>query len=276
LLSRFSKEKNIPYVIPLTQQSVETLINPLIYQIITPPLNMHSKASFAFVDRYSKDNIILVSDETGASNRKDFTDLLKQDLQERRIPYKTIAFGANFVDEIQVLLSSNQRNVVVPSDDSDETLSKLTAPLKSIIESNPRLSLSLFGYPVWQRHSSTTRQHSDDFFRLNVTFYAAFYSNPTSPEVRAFHGSFYRYFTKQLENSVPKYGMFGYDTGMYFIRLIHAYGTSFDSRVNSLRYSGLQTDFFFERLNNWSGFVNTNMYLVTYSSDYSITKTPIR
>ena len=273
LLSRFAKEKEIPYVIPTTSKSNEPFNNPNTYQINTPQSLLYSKASLAFINKYDKYNIIIVSDEPGASDQKEFIDLLKSDLQDKNISYKTAALGADFFNGIKALLNNYQKNVIVPSDDSAETLSKLTAQLKSLVDNQPGLSLSLFGYPDWQVYSA---KYSDDFFRLNTTFYTVFYSDPTSTEVKNFYSIFYRYYTRVLENNFPKYGMLGYDTGMYFIRLIHNYGFQFDSNVNDLRYKGVQTDFYFERVNNWGGFINTNMYLINYNSDYSITKNLVK
>ena len=273
LISRFAKEKNFPYVIPLTSQSNEPFSNPNVYQVNTPQSNLYSKASLVFCNKYGRDNNIIILDEADTSNRKEFIDILTQDLQDRRIPYKTLTISANFYNDINILLNKNQKNVIVPSDDSAETLSKLTAILKSLVESQPGLSLSLFGYPNWQIHSA---KFSDDFFRLNTTFYTVFYSNPTSPEMRDFYSSFYKSYSRVIENIFPKYGMLGYDTGMYFIRLIHRYGSNFDSNVNDLKYEGVQTDFQFERVNNWGGFINMNMYFINYNTDYTVTKSIVK
>ena len=274
LLSRFAKENNIPYVIPFTSSN-EPVNNPDVYLINTPQPYMYSKASLAFINKYGRNsNVIIVSDETGAGNKKEFTDLLKQDLQDKNIGYKTVALGTNFYSDIMASLNRNQTNVVVPSDDSAETLSKLIPLLGSINESQPDISISLFGYPRWQAQSS---KYSSDFFRLNTTFYTLFYADPTSQDIKDFYSAFYKWYTRVLDNSFfPKYGILGYDMGMYFIRLIHTYGSPFYSHINDLKYRGLQTDFYFERLNNWGGFINTNMYLINYNPDYSITKTFVK
>jgi len=234
---------------------------------------MYSKSSLAFINKYGYNNIIILADSR-ASNKKKFTDLLKQDLQDKNIAYKTVSFGANFYNDIKALLNPNQTNVVIPSDDSAETLSKLIPLLEAIAESQPDLSMSLFGYPRWQAQSA---KYSSDFFRLNTTFYTLFYADPTSPDVKAFYSTFYKWYTRVLNNSFfPKYGILGYDMGLYFIRLIHTYGSPFNSHINDLKYNGLQTDFYFERLNNWGGFINTNMYLINYNPDYSITKSLVK
>ena len=269
LLSRFAKENSIPYVIPLTSQSNEPLNNTYIYQINTPQSYLYSKASQAFINKYRNDNIIIVTDDSGDSNKKEFIDLLKQDLEDKNISYKTVSLGTDFYNSITASLSNLQKNVIIPSDASAETLAKITPTLKTILDNQAGLSLSLFGYPDWQTYSS---KFSNDFFSLNATFYSLFYSDPTSQDVKDFYSTFYKWFTRILENNFPKFGMLGYDTGMYFTRLIHTYGSPFNSHINDLKYNGMQTDFNFERLNNWGGFINTNMYLITYNPDYSITK----
>lgn len=268
MLSRYAKEKNLPYVIPISK-TTEPFTNPNVFQVNTPQSNLYSNAIQAFCNRYGKENIIMVSTEPGPANQKDFVNLLKQDLQDRRIPYRSVSLGDNFFNEMKLMLSNYQMNVVVPSDDSAETLSKMVTPLKTLVENQSDLSLALFGYPEWQVYSS---KYSEDFFRINTTFFTLFYSDPTSQEVKTFYSTFYKWYNRVLENTFPKYGMLGYDTGMYFIRLINRYGSRFDSNINDLRYTGVQTDFHFERVNNWGGFINTNMYLINYNSNYSITK----
>ena len=274
LLSRFAKENNIPYVIPFAPLSNEPVNNPNVYQINTPQSYMYSKASLAFINKYGNNNNIIIVSDSSAFNKKEFTDLLKQDLQDRNIAYKSVSFGSNFYNDITASLNRNQTNVIVPSDDSAETLSKIIPLLESIADSQPDLSLALFGYSRWQ---SLSAKYSSDFFRLNTTFFTLFYADPTSQDVKDFNSTFYKWYTRVLDNSsFPKFGILGYDMGMYFIRLIHTYGSPFYSHINDLKYNGLQTDFYFERLNNWGGFINTNMYLISYNSDYSITKNLVK
>ena len=273
LLSRFASEKEIPYLIPLTSQTNEPLYNSNVYQINTPHSHLHSKASLAFINKYERDNIIIVSDNASSSNQKDFVEILKRDLQERGIQFKTVTMGANFRNDINILLNKTGKNVIVTCDDTSEPLSRIIPPLKSLLDSQPSLSLSLFGYPNWQVQ---TAKYSDDFFRLNTTFYAHFYSNPASSETKVFHSNFYRNYSKVLSNNFPKFGMLGYDTGMYFIRLIHTHGVHFNSKVNDLKYNGVQTDFNFERVNNWSGFINMNLYFINYNTNRTITKDTIK
>jgi hypothetical protein len=139
--------------------------------------------------------------------------------------------------------------------------------LKIIKESHPETSITLFGHPTWQTY---TAEYSSDFFRLNAHFYTVFYANPTSAEVKSFISKYHRWYSRDLINLFPKYGMLGYDTGMFFIQLLNQYGTTSDVNVNNLKYNGIQTDFHFDRINNWGGFINVNIYFVEFGKDLKI------
>jgi hypothetical protein len=60
--------------------------------------------------------------------------------------------------------------------------------------------------------------------------------------------------------------------GMFFITAIHTFGSNFENNIQQVNYKSLQKGFRFERVNNWSGFINTNLYMVNYKKDFSITR----
>ncbi|GHU62702.1 peptidase M23 [Bacteroidia bacterium] len=273
LMARFAGEKNIPYVIPLSPQSDEPYNNPNIYQVNTPTAKLFSKASLACIKKYKNDNIILVTNKSSKPGNSDFINILRDDLQQQKIGFNTVSIEDITSDNFAGVLSVEKRNIFIPTNDYTKgTISGLINPLESILAANPEYKISLFGYPDWQAFHS---QYSDDFFLLNTSFFTVFYADPTSAEVKSFYSNFYKWYSKILIYAFPKYGILGYDTGMYFIQLLNKFGTSFDKNINRLDYHGIQIDFHFERVNNWAGFINTNLYVVDFNSDYSITKTVI-
>ena len=273
IISRYSKDYDIPYVIPVTSTSDAILDNSTIFQINTPQSYLYSKASLAFVNRYKNDNVILVRDQSSANNKTDFIQQLEEDLKRHNVSYSIQEYDENFTSKLTAVLDRTRNNVVVPFDDSAETLSRLIMSLKIQMDTHPHFDISLFGYPYWQAYAAN---FSDDFFHLNVTFYSFFYANPMSSELKGFYNTFYNWYSRDLINRFPKYGILGYDTGKYFIELLNRYGKNFESHVNDFKFNGIQTDFKFERVNNWSGFINSNLYLVEFTPDYTITKTTIR
>ncbi|MDH8701288.1 LysM repeat protein [Dysgonomonadaceae bacterium PH5-43] len=265
LMSEFASKMNIPYVIPVTSKSDEPLSKYQVYQVNTPPAYRDVKASSAFCDKYKDYNIIFYTPED-SNNKAEFIKLVQKDLTSRNIPFRTISDN-NLLAEMQEAINDSTNNVFVPADDKKSVLFKLIAPIKTLKETNPELSISLFGHPSWQIYST---ELSEDFFNLNASFYSVYYASPTSPAVKSFHAKYLIWYSRELINIYPKYGMLGYDTAMFFIQLLDKYGTSYDVNINKMKYSGVQSDFNFERINNWGGFINTNLYIIEYTPSLTI------
>lgn len=116
------------------------------------------------------------------------------------------------------------------------------------------------------------RECLDDFFALNTYIYSNFYADNLSPDIHDFYFKYKTWYSKTLNNIFPKYGILGFDTGMYFLGALHRYGTNFENNLSKMEYKSLQTDFDFRRVNNWGGFINTHLFLVHFRNDFTITR----
>ena len=274
IISQYSKEYKIPYVIPVTSTSDAILDNDKAFQINTPHSYLFSKASLAFINRYAGDRIILLKDASISSDKTDFIRLLEQDLKRNNIAYHVLEYNETFVGgKLLAYLDETKNNVLVPCNDSAETLSKLITSLKIQTDIGLDTHVSLFGYPRWQSFSADL---SDDFFHLKTTFFTFYYANPMSSDLKSFYQRFRSWYSHDLLSSYPKFGLLGYDTATYFIELLHTYGRNFEPYVNEVPINGIQTNFEFERINNWGGFINANLYFVEFEPSYTISKTIIR
>ncbi|MDR0768849.1 MAG: LysM peptidoglycan-binding domain-containing protein [Dysgonamonadaceae bacterium] len=273
IISRFSNERNIPYIIPFTSTTSEPYNNPAAYQVNTPHTILYAKAATAFINKYRNHRIFLVSGGNNDVNQSEFIDFLRGELYEKQIPFETIP-AERFLDEnFASNLDLRKGNAFVPDDDSSATIEKMIIHLKSIRDNHPEYRISLFGYPRWQTYNS---KYFTGFSRLNISFFSVFYADVTSMEVKNFYDTFHKWYSRNIANNFPKFGILGYDMGMYFLQSVHIYGMSFGKDANMLKYKGLQTDFHFERVNNWGGFINTNLFIVNYNPDNSITKISIK
>jgi hypothetical protein len=91
--------------------------------------------------------------------------------------------------------------------------------------------------------------------------------------VTRFNTKYRLWYSKNLSNSFPKFGILGFDTGMFFLESIARYGVNFETGLDKINYKSLQTGFKFQRVNNWGGFVNTNLFLVHYNKEnYQISR----
>ena len=272
-VAEFAEKNNIKYVIPFTSKNDNVLSNANIFQVNTPHSYLYAKASQAGCDLFANDNIILLK-VPGTEEKTDFVKALQGEMKQRNISWRELTYSSEtFPIEMEAMLSTDKRSVIIPTSGSLEALNKLKAPLRMLAETKPEYNITMFGYPEWQTY---TNECLDDFFALNTYIYSFFYADNLSPEVSDFYSKYKTWYSKTLINIFPKYGILGFDTGMFFFDAIRKYGSNFENNLGNIRYKGIQTCFDFERVNNWGGFINTSTFIVHYQSDYNVTRSEVR
>lgn len=272
-VAEFAEKNNIKYVIPFTSKNDDVLSNANIFQVNTPHSYLYAKASQAGCDLFANDNVILLK-VPGTEEKTDFIKAFKAEMKQRNILWRELTYSAEtFPTDMEALLSKEKRSVIVPTSGTLEALNKFKSPLRMLSETKPEYNITMFGYPEWQTY---TRECLDDFFALNTYIYSNFYADNLAPEVSDFYSKYKTWYSKSLINYFPKYGILGFDTGMFFFDAIRKYGSNFENNLGKIRYKGIQTCFDFERVNNWGGFINTNIFIVHYQNDYNVTRSEVR
>jgi len=256
-IADFSQTKHAIYVIPFTSKTDAPLTNPLVYQINTPQTHLYEKASATFCRKYKNANIIFFM-PGGQGNKSDFIARLQEDLQAQGVIFQQHTSKHFMASDLLAKVADDKENVIVASDDSETVLSELLSACRFLAHEKPETAVSLFGYPAWQVSAA---EHSDDFFRFRVSFYSVFYADLLSSQVKNFRHQFRYWYSREMLNSYPKYGLLGYDTALYFLYSMLGEGE---------RFSGLQTDFYFERMQEGGGWINTNLYWLQFRTDYTL------
>lgn len=271
LLSRFCQDNRIKYVNPFSK-SDDVLSNAELFQINTPHSYLYAKTSQAFTNLFGNYNIILLDFSGDKEEKKDFIQALKLEMEQKQIPFKEIKYTDEFSLEMESHLSTEKMNVIVPTSASTEALSKILSPLRLLTENKPEYILSLFGYPEWQTY---TMDFLEDFYALDTYIYSYFYADNLSREVNDFYQKYKSWYSKNLIYTFPKFGMLGFDTAFFFFTALHNYGENFENNISKVNYQNIQTGFNFERVNNWGGFINTNLFIIHYRKDFTVTKTEL-
>lgn len=272
LLANFSQKNKIKYVIPFTSKNDDVLSNADVFQVNTPHSYLYAKATQAACDLFKDYNIIILKFNGDKDDKTDFIKKLKMELNLKHIAFKETNYTTEFPVEIESVLSKDKPNVIIPTSGSMEVLTKILSPLRTITESKPEYSLSMFGYPEWQTY---TKDYLEDFYALNTYIYSNFYADNLSSEIKDFYHQFKTWYSKNLIYTYPKYAMLGYDTGLFFLSAIHNYGENFENDLSKMKFKNIQTGFQFERVNNWGGFINTNLFIINYKPDFSVVKSEL-
>lgn len=272
-VAAFAQQRGIKYVIPFTSKNDDVLSNASVFQVNTPHSYLYSKAAQAGGDLFADYNIVLL-ETPDKEEKKEFVKAFSAELQERGIAMRRLVYQpATFAADLEGILATDKRNVVVPTSGSLDVLNQIKSPLRMLAETKPEYGLTLFGYPEWQTY---TKDCLEDFYALNTYIYSNFYADNLSPEVHNFYARYKNWYSKSLINTYPKYGILGFDTGMFFLQALCRWGGNFENNLGRMQYKSIQTGFDFHRVNNWGGFINTQLFIVHYKNDYSVTRTQVR
>jgi LysM repeat protein/ABC-type branched-subunit amino acid transport system substrate-binding protein len=273
VIADFAQRNKVKYVIPFTSRNDEVLNNAYIFQVNTPQNLLYANAAYAGANLFAKHNIIFI-DTKDSANQTDFINEYKRDLKERNISYKDVVYDAgNFLKNMERLLSADKPNVIMPVSSSLEALVKIKTVLRTIVETKPEYKISLFGYPVWQTY---VKDCLEDLHVLDTYIYSLFYADNMNPSVKIFYENYKNWFSNSPMSTFPKYGMLGFDTGMFFFGALQNYGVNFENSLSGISYKSIQTGFNFERVNNWGGYINTNIYIIHYNRNFTITRSDFK
>lgn len=270
VLSDFSRSHNIKYVVPFSQSNEEVLNNGFMFQVNPMSSLVFTKTVTYFTQKFRNANIIFV--EGGGDPQKEFVTLLQSSLKQQGIPFKTIAEAGLLTTSSENVLRIGQENLILPLSSDAATLRKVTSELKKVHEATPEIVTHLFGHPDWQTYGEL----KDELTQFGTYFYTPFFVDQQSYQAKRFMDEFKRWYSREPMETYPSYGMWGYDTALYFLTALQRNGLNFEQKINDVDVSTIQFPYYFERLNNWGGLINGALYLVHYDQNGSISKTEIK
>ena len=235
----FAKKNNIRLVIPFTSKGNEVFNNPSIYQINTPQSYLYSEVYEHFTRKFTNANVIFLDAEDGDKDKADFIKGLKEELKGKHIPFTELKGEAITPESLKGAMNATLDNVFIPTSGTNIALIKLLPQLIVTLRDNPDSS---------------------------------FYTNNLFPEAIRFSSAYRKWYSKDMSNTFPKYGMLGFDTGYFFLKGLSQYGSNLEDKLNKVTVTPIQTGFKFERVNNWGGFINRKVFFVHFTKNYELIK----
>ena len=267
-LASFADKNDIRLVVPFAPKVDEVFKNPHIYQVNTPQSYLYSEVYEHFTRKFGDCNVIFLNACNGDREKDDFIKGLKSELRNDGISYRDFTVTGNFY-ELTTVMDTLKNNVFIPTSGKSTALVKILPQLTQIRREIPHYNMNLFGYPEWQTY---TNDYLASFYEIDTYFYSSFYTNNLFPAAVNFTHSYRRWYSKDMANIYPKYGMLGYDTGYFFLKGLSKYGNKMEENLSSIQVTPIQTGFKFERVNNWGGFINRKVFFVHFSKDYELIK----
>ncbi|MGL4293411.1 MAG: amino acid ABC transporter substrate-binding protein [Bacteroidales bacterium] len=273
-VAKFANEHGINMINPFTFDSDATENNPHLFQLNTPNSYLYAESAAEFVNLFKERQIVFLQETGFHADKKEFIDYLRNELTLRGLEHKDYEYTTNEqLSAVDSILNLSGEVVFVPISSKKEVLNKLLPSLQVMKKSNDSIQISLFGYPEWQMY---TNDFMNSFYDLDTYIYTRIYLNPFSSFTKNFYEKFKYWYKRDLLPIYPRYGVLGFDTGMFFLEAVNKYGKSFDAHIDMIPAASLQTAMCFRRINNWSGFINRCIYFVNFRPNGTIKKIEVK
>lgn len=269
LIADFGEQYDINVVNTFSMKNEKINTNSRIFQTNIPGSYLYAETVSRFIKLFKNRDIVLLEDSENQENSNEFIELLKDELNVRNIPYSTCTYKGTLKPDDIASIGKSLSAVFVPTSNRKEIPSQILPALNHFVESTPQCKVSLFGYPNWVPQ---VNRHLDDFYRLDTYIFTRFYTAPDDAQMYDFSLKYLYWYNQEMKNASPKYALLGFDTGMYFMSAIARNGKNFANHDLMSTTNSIQTDFHFERINNWSGFINKSFYFVHLLPDMKIEK----
>lgn len=268
-MAEFAEKNNVRLVVPFTSKGDDVFNNPSVYQINTPQSYLYSEVYEHYLRKFPNAHVVFLDANTGHTDKADFIKGLKEELKNRQMTFKELK-GENITSEgMKMAVDSLRENVIIPTSGKNVALIKILPQMIVTSREHPNYNMKLFGYPEWQTY---TDDHLASFFELDTYFYSSFYTNNLFPEAIQFTNAYRKWYSKDMANTFPKYGMLGFDTAYFFLMGLHKYGSNFEDNMNQMMITPIQTGFKFDRVNNWGGFINRKVFFVNFTKNFELIK----
>ena len=268
-MAEFAEKNNLRLVVPFTSKGDDVFNNPSVYQINTPQSYLYSEVYEHYLRKFPDAHVVFLDANTGHTDKADFIKGLKEELKNRQMTFKELKGEDINPEGMKLVVDSLRENVIIPTSGRNVALIKILPQMIVTSREHPNYNMKLFGYPEWQTY---TDDHLASFFELDTYFYSSFYTNNLFPEAIRFINAYRKWYSKDMANTFPKYGMLGFDTAYFFLLGLHKYGSNFEDSMNQMMITPIQTGFKFDRVNNWGGFINRKVFFVNFTKKFELIK----
>ena len=266
-VNRFACDNQIVAVNALSVKDEAYTNNPYAFQSNIPPSYLSAEIAEWFDKTFSNHKIVLVTDDT--REKKDIYNDLVSHFAAHKVPTITISLGNDFsYEKLSDKLNPGSKYIVIPSSSSKETLASLMPVLKALKQQRIDIDVKLMGYP---EYCAYLLEYQPDFHKVDTYIYSRFFYNDSHPRTKAFEATYSRWYGEEMRYTVPRMGALGFDTGFFFLSAMSKSNHAFESRSLEL-YNGIQTSFKFQRISNWSGFINKELLFVRFTPHFTIEK----
>ena len=264
-LSAFVTKHDIRLVIPFSINAPQLTTNRNIFQVYQSPTEQNEVIIARFIERFKNYHTVVVDCNDSTSKKGIFTFGLRRQMEQRgmdAVVTNLKSTEANF----SKAFSRTKPNVVILNTGRSQELGVAFSKINGLKANEPELDITMFGYTDWLLY---TRTYLENFYKYNTYIPSVFYYNPLSVGTQRFERKYRQNFRSDMQSSLPRFAITGFDHAYFFLKGLHKYGKSFNGAEGMFGYPPVQTPLKFERYGN-GGLRNRTMMFIHYQPEHTV------
>jgi ABC-type branched-subunit amino acid transport system substrate-binding protein len=264
-LSAFVTKHDIRLVIPFSINAPQLTTNRNIFQVYQSPSEQNEVIIARFIERFKNYHTVVVDCNDSTSKKGIFTFGLRRQMEQRgmdAVVTNLKSTEANF----SKAFSRTKPNVVILNTGRSQELGVAFSKINGLKANEPELDITMFGYTDWLLY---TRTYLENFYKYNTYIPSVFYYNPLSVGTQRFERKYRQNFRSDMQSSLPRFAITGFDHAYFFLKGLHKYGKSFNGAEGMFGYPPVQTPLKFERYGN-GGLRNRTMMFIHYQPEHTV------
>ncbi|MCL3780626.1 LysM peptidoglycan-binding domain-containing protein [Prolixibacteraceae bacterium JC049] len=265
----YARQNNIPMISPLSGSDKLTKQYNQMIQINPTPEYQTQETVRLLAEKYFDKNIVVLRMPQTSDSENKAIELLRekvfstgQQANDPLISFHDYDYTVDGFDGLRYMFRKDVENVVFISSGNRAQVSIAINSLTSLTE---EFSITLVGRSNYPRF---TNIQVESFHKLKLNFLTPYHIDYESKVVN----DFIRNYREKYATEPDQFSYQGYDIGVYFIQLIEKYGANFMQHIDqtSVRNQLTQSDYFFRKITENSGWMNQTLYDIQYTPEFDI------
>ena len=257
----YGQKHNIDILNCFVAQSEDYISNQRSMQVHIPSPYLNASIIEMLRTKYHDYELVFLDDPS--ETPKDIYEEIKKYANVSKHPHKTLTIISDLTGKsLSRYLDPASKYLFIPANGKEAFISKYATGIIEAKASRVDCRLEVLGHPEYTMY---LKKHKDEFMAMDTHIYSRFFL-PDNAQSRALNNKYVKRYGKP-SNSAPNMSVFGFDVGMF---LVNAYANDITPGDKASAYEGIQTNFFFERANNWTGYINKSVRIINLTPNKEI------
>lgn len=250
----YGQKNNIDILNCFVAQSEDYISNQRSMQVHIPSPYLNASVIEMLRTKFQDYELVFLDDPS--ETPKEIYEEIKKYANVSKHPHKTLTIVSDLTGKtLSRYLDPASKYLFIPANGKEAFINKFATGIIEAKATRVDCRLELLGHP---EYTMFFKKHKDEFMAMDTHIYSRFFL-PDNAQAKALNNKYVKKFGKKVSNSLPNMSVFGFDVGMF---LVNAYANDITPGDKASAYEGLQTNFFFERANNWTGYINKSVRII--------------